>query len=94
MSEKRMTCWQCPRYNREERRCLDGKANPKKKADSVTIAETLGLRTLCHYNPHRDALALRMYFPHHPQTIVASRSQTSRRPPLQFPSSKIKPTDL
>jgi hypothetical protein len=63
MAEKRMRCWQCPRYSRAERRCRDSKANPKSKADSVAVAEQLGLRALCHYNPYRDALALRMHFP-------------------------------
>lgn len=60
---RRMACWNCPRYSRAERVCADGKANPKKKADSVAVAEFLGLRALCHYNPYRDALAARMYFP-------------------------------
>ena len=60
---RRMACWNCPRYSRTDRQCADGKANPKKKADSVMVAEALGLRALCHYNPYRDALAARMYFP-------------------------------
>lgn len=72
-TQKRMTCWQCPRYSRAERRCQDGKANPKSKTDSVAVAESLGLRALCHYNPYRDALALRMHFPHHPRLPVASK---------------------
>jgi hypothetical protein len=67
-----MSCWQCPRYSRAERRCRDGKSNPKSKSDSVAVAEALGLRALCHYNPYRDALALRMYFPGHPLAIAAS----------------------
>lgn len=81
MSEKRMSCWQCPRYSRTERRCRDGKANPKRKSDSVAVAEFLGLRALCHYNPYRDALALRMHFPNHPLTIaVSAPKRRSHRP--------------
>jgi hypothetical protein len=60
-----------------ERRCQDGKANPRSKADSVVVAELLGLRALCHYNLHRDALALRMHFPHHPRALV-SRKRAAR----------------
>ncbi|HLV80866.1 MAG TPA: hypothetical protein VKT32_11320 [Chthonomonadaceae bacterium] len=66
MGEKRMACWQCPRYDRETRRCRDGKANPRRKADTVAVAELLGLRALCHYNPYRDGLARRWHFPHQP----------------------------
>ena len=65
-TKSRMACWHCPRYSRTERSCADGKSNPKKKADSVMVAEVLGLRALCHYNPYRDALAARMYFPNTP----------------------------
>lgn len=63
-TQPRMACWQCPRYSRAERHCKDGKANPKSKADSVAVAELLGLRALCHYNSYRDTLALRTHFPH------------------------------
>lgn len=80
MAEKRMTCRQCPRYDRANQRCLDGKANPRSKSDSVAVAEFLGLRTLCHYNPYRDALALRMHFPRLPMTIAtSSRPRRSSR---------------
>ncbi len=77
MAEKRMHCWNCPRYSRTERVCADGKANPKKKADSVTVAEVLGLRALCHYNPYRDALAARKFFPN---TALGINSVPPRRP--------------
>jgi hypothetical protein len=79
MGDRRMTCWQCPRYDRSERHCRDGKANPKKKTDSITVAELLGLRALCHYNPYRDVLALRMYFPGQPATIALSLSRPRGR---------------
>lgn len=63
---KHLACWNCPRYDRALRQCREGKTNPKKKSDSVTVAETLGLRALCHYNLFRDGLAARMHFPHQP----------------------------
>lgn len=73
----RMACWNCPRYSRTERRCADGKSNPRKKADSVMVAEVLGLRALCHYNPYRDPLAARMYFPN---TALGLDSVPPKRP--------------
>jgi hypothetical protein len=79
MAEKRMACWNCPRYVRAERRCLDGKANPKKKAESVEVAETLGLRALCHYNLHRDGLALRRHFPTSRPAMLSVAPRRSRR---------------
>lgn len=63
MAERRMTCARCPRYDKEALHCRDGKANPKSRRDTKEVAETLGVQALCHYNPYRDALALRMYFP-------------------------------
>lgn len=77
---KRMTCWNCRRYDRTVRKCLEGKTNPKRKSDSFAVAETLGLRALCHFNPFRDGLAMRMFFPCAPATIQASaRSKRSKR---------------
>lgn len=81
MSEKRMTCPRCPRYDKDERRCLDGKTNPKSKSDSVAAAEQLGVRALCVYNPFRDALAARMYFPTQP--IAFSEPRTRIKPRKQ-----------
>lgn len=69
MAGKRITCWQCRRYDREARRCLDGKANPTKKADAVAVAEALSLQKICLYNPYRDALAMHTYFPRHPLSL-------------------------
>jgi hypothetical protein len=63
MAERRRSCWQCSRYDRTERHCRDNKTNPKTKRDSKEVAETLGVQALCLYNPYRDVLALRMYFP-------------------------------
>ena len=77
---RRMSCWNCPRYLREERRCREGKANPKRKSDTFAVAETLGVRTLCHYNVYRDALAMRMFFPSAPDTIrLTAEARDARR---------------
>ena len=70
---RRMSCWNCPRYSRTDRRCREGKANPKRKSDAITVAEILGVRTLCHYNPFREPLAMRMFFP----TATATRRATA-----------------
>src|SRR5580658_5373645 len=67
-----MTCWNCPRYDRSMFHCRDGKTNPRKKTDAVMVAELLGLRSLCHYNLYRDALAQRVHYPNDPVTIQAS----------------------
>jgi hypothetical protein len=77
---KRMTCWNCPRYDRAGMRCRDGKANPKRKSDTVAVAEALGLRALCHYNPFREAIAMRMFQPGAASTIqMAAQSRRGRR---------------
>jgi len=38
-----------------------GKANPKKKHESLTLAELLGPQALCMHNPFREPLLLRMH---------------------------------
>jgi hypothetical protein len=79
MAEKRMACWNCPRYDRTERVCLDGKANPKKKADAVELTEVLGLRALCHYSPYRDSLAIQMHFPTTALGVASVAARPKRR---------------
>jgi hypothetical protein len=49
-------CLSCASYNREERRCSVGKANPRRKLDAVAVAETLGLHALCIFCEHREEL--------------------------------------
>jgi hypothetical protein len=61
--EKRLMCWQCASYDREARRCRVGKVNPKKKHESITVAELFGPQTLCIHNPFREPLLLRMTQP-------------------------------
>jgi hypothetical protein len=77
--QKRMTCWNCPIYDRATFHCRDGKTNPRKKTDSITVAELLGLRALCHYNLYRDAIAQRTHFPNDPATIHASARVIRKR---------------
>ena len=85
-----MTCWMCPRYLRETHRCQDGKTNPKKKTDTVAVVETLGLRALCHYNPYRDAIALRMHFPKDSATVELSRKKTKSKRDADFSRFVVK----
>ena len=79
-----MTCARCPRYDKEANHCRDGKANPRTKRDAREVAEMLGVQALCHYNPYRDAFALRTYFPArvllHPPASggVKRKSRTNR----------------
>ncbi len=79
MPPRRMSCWQCPRYQMTERRCLDGKTNPRSKDDSLEVARMLGLQALCHYNPYRDLLALRMYHPNLALTASLSARRARRK---------------
>ena len=60
MAEKRIHCWNCSSYDREALKCRVGKANPKRKLDSITVAELMGVETLCLLNPHREALVQRI----------------------------------
>jgi len=64
MAERRLTCGRCPSYDQDARRCLVGKANPRRKHESLTVAEMFGPQALCLHNPHREPLLLRMRFPH------------------------------
>lgn len=79
MAERRMSCWNCPRYSRTSLSCADGKTNPKTKADSVMVAEMLGIRALCHYNPFRDRLVALTHFPKERLGIMAVPPPRKRR---------------
>ncbi len=57
---------------------MDSKANPVKKSDTVEVAEALGLQKICLYNPYRDDLAMRTYFPRHP--LALSPAKPRRKP--------------
>jgi hypothetical protein len=62
MAQKRRTCLTCSTYDHEQNRCRVGKANPRKKHESQTVAELMGVQTLCIHNPFREPLILRMRF--------------------------------
>ena len=64
MAERRTTCLSCRTYDREIGRCRIGKTNPRKKHESLTVAELLGAQALCVHNPFREPLILRMRFSH------------------------------
>jgi hypothetical protein len=66
---------------------MEGKANPRRKSDSLLVAEMLGVRALCHYNPYREPLALRMYYPTDPVTVQASAKFRKRKLPFGFTTS-------
>jgi hypothetical protein len=59
-----VTCKTCSAYDREERRCALGKANPRRKLDAVSLAEALGVQMLCLRNAHRESIAERTLHPH------------------------------
>lgn len=44
-------------------RCRDGKANPRRKSDSVALVEVLGLRSLCAFSLYRDLLVAHHHYP-------------------------------
>lgn len=61
--DKRISCWNCNRFHRDEGRCKDGKTNPRRKTDAVEVAEVMGVRALCIFSPYRDILAVRLTMP-------------------------------
>jgi len=63
MAEKRIICTRCPSYDLDTLRCRVGKANPRRKHESLTVAEMFGPQALCLHNPFREPLLLRMRFP-------------------------------
>lgn len=81
---KRLMCWQCSSYDREERRCRIGKANPKKKHESITVAELFGAQTLCIHNPFREPLLLRMHNPRSRFLWVSDPAPITVRPEVEI----------
>lgn len=63
MAERRKTCLTCRTYDRLRNRCALGKSNPRKKHEAQTVAELLGVQSICLHNPFREPLILRMRFP-------------------------------
>ncbi len=58
---KRIYCQKCPSYDSDVRKCTQGKANPRKQHETLTLVELLGTQTVCMHNPWREELLLRMY---------------------------------
>jgi hypothetical protein len=52
-----MLCQDCPLFDPDRRRCRDGKINPQSWEIAVEAANVFGIRALCPYNDHREALA-------------------------------------
>ena len=51
-----MHCQDCPRYDHEDRKCLDGKLNPPRYSDAVEASNVYGVRAICMFNDHRQRL--------------------------------------
>jgi hypothetical protein len=51
-----MDCRDCHLWNKEERRCMDGKVNPPRYETAVSVVQVLGLRSICPFNDFRERL--------------------------------------
>lgn len=51
-----MYCRDCARYDAENKRCKDAKVNPQDWETAVTVAQVLGLRSICVFNDYRERL--------------------------------------
>ena len=51
-----MVCRDCARYDSERERCRDQKVNPQSWDTAVTVAQVLGLRSICAFNDYRERL--------------------------------------
>ena len=51
-----MYCRDCIRYDREAEKCLDRKVNPQRYEQAVSVAQTMGVRSICTFNDHRERL--------------------------------------
>ncbi len=51
-----MDCRDCPRYDNAHTRCKDGKVNPHTYEQSFSVAQFMGLRSLCVFNDYRERL--------------------------------------
>lgn len=51
-----MECRDCPRFDSENRRCLERKVNPQRWGEAVEVANVLGVRAICLFNDHRERL--------------------------------------
>jgi hypothetical protein len=51
-----MTCEDCALFDAENGRCRSGKVNPKSRVQASELVSVLGIRALCTFNQHREAL--------------------------------------
>ncbi len=51
-----MYCQDCPIYDKESRKCRDGKVNPQSWGQAVDVSQVLGLRSICVFNDYRERL--------------------------------------
>lgn len=51
-----MRCPDCPRFDKEQQKCLDGKVNPPHFSQAVEIANVMGVRSICPFSSHRERL--------------------------------------
>ena len=51
-----MYCRDCIRYEKETGKCLDGKVNPPRYEQAVSVSQVLGVRAICTFNDHRERL--------------------------------------
>lgn len=51
-----MRCRDCARYDLEAQKCLDSKVNPFRWDQAVDVANLLGVRAICVFNPFREKL--------------------------------------
>ncbi len=75
MAIKRILCQNCSSYDKTEQKCNLGKTNPRKKHETFTLVELLGVQSLCMHNPWREELLLRMY--RHPKSVGYMTTITS-----------------
>ncbi len=51
-----MDCRDCARYDKEAAKCRDGKVNPQRYEHALSVAQVMGLRSICVFNDHRERI--------------------------------------
>ena len=51
-----MYCRDCARYDFDTEKCQDGKVNPQRYEQAVSVSQVLGIRSICMFNDHRERL--------------------------------------
>lgn len=71
-----MECRDCSRYDTEMSRCRDGKVNPQSFESSFSVAQHLGIRSLCVFNAYREHLVQSR------QPVTKAPESSEKRPPM------------